>query len=326
MTEKLKGFNHPWHLAHQYELSKLPFVEWTWLIQHKRPYSPRSRGDFVKNWAIEYEEGKYDFALLHLDQQCIEEELLKRGKGLLYMELNERIKDIPKIVIMHGTPYYPEKFSMEYVVDKVKELVGENTMVVNSYKAAEQFGFGIPIVHGIDPNEWWDLPKEPRVVISVSPAGLDKYYDRDFTEAVISELEERGVTVCHIGVNWKPSDRSGNEWDNYRNFIGRSLIFLNLTKDSPMPRARTEAMLSGCCVLTTPWQDADTFIKDGENGFIIPRNPQSVADKVQWLMEHYDLAIKVGKAGKQTMIERFTVEAYQQKWKDLLEKVTGKKL
>lgn len=323
---KLKGFNHPWHIAHQYELSKLPFVDWSWLIQYKRPYSTRSRGDFVKEWVTHYEEGKYDFALLHLDQQCIEEELLLRGKGRLYVELNEVIKDIPKVVIMHGTPYYPEKFSKEQIVDKVKQLVGDNTMVVNSHEAEKQFGFGTAIIHGIDPNEWRDLPKEPRVVTMVSPAGLDKYYDRSFMEAIREELMDRGIFHCHITVDWKPSDRAGEEWDNYRDFLGRSLIYINPFKDSPMPRSRTEAMLSGCCVLTTPWQDADTFIEDGVNGFIIPRNPKWVADKVEYLLDHYDEAIKIGQAGKQTAIERFDPKRYQEDWRKILEKVTGKEI
>ena len=323
---KLKGFNHPWHLAHQYELSKLPFVDWDMLIQYKRPYSDKSRGDFVKNWVTHYEEGKYDFVLLHLDQQCIDEELLKRGKGSLYVELNEVIKDVPKIVIMHGTTYYPEKFSKEQVIDKIKALVGDNVMVVNSYQCAKDFGFGHPIIHGLDPNEWWDLPKEPRVITMVSPAGLDKYYDRSFMQAIIEELEERGIHHCHIPVDWKPSDRHGKEWDNYRDFIGRSLIYINPMKDSPMPRSRTEAMLSGCCVLTTPWQDADTFIKDGENGFIIPRNPKAVADRVEYLLAHYDEAVAIGQAGKKTALELFNQERYQADWKALLEKVTGKTL
>ena len=48
MAEKIKIFGHPWHLAHQYELSKIPFIEWSWLVQYKRPYSKQARGDFKR--------------------------------------------------------------------------------------------------------------------------------------------------------------------------------------------------------------------------------------------------------------------------------------
>lgn len=327
-TEKIKIFGHPWHLAHQYELSKIPFIDWSWLVQYKRPYSKFARGDFMKQWVTHYEEGKYDVAVLHLDQQCVEEELWQRGKGSLYRELNQVIKDIPKIVIMHGTTYYPEKFSRDQIVDRVKEIVGENTMVTNSIQCAKDFGFGTPIVHGLDPAEWLDLPKEPRVVTMISPGGLDKYYDRAFLEAIREELAERDIHHCHITVDWQARD-----WRDYAEFIGRSLIYINPCKDSPMPRARTEAMLSGCCVLTTPFQDAGDFIKHGENGFIIGdsslgigRDPKAVADMVEFLMANYKFAVGIGQKGKQTALERFSVGNYHKQWKNLLEKVTGKKI
>lgn len=328
-VKQLKVFGHPWHLAHQYELSKIPFLDWSWLVQYKRPYSVQARGDFMGGrWVTDYETGKYDVAILHLDQQCIEDQLWLRGKGSLYRELNEVIKDIPKVVIMHGTTYYPEKFSRDQIVERVKEIVGDNTMVTNSRQCAKDFGFGNPIIHGLDPAEWKDLPKEPRVVTMISPGGLDKYYDREFLDAIREELLERDIHHCHITVDWQARD-----WPDYVNFMGRSLIYINPCMDSPMPRARTEAMLSGACVLTTPWQDAGDFIKHGENGFIIgdantgvPRNPKAVADLVEFLLDNYSLAVKVGQKGKQTALELFSVANYHRQWKELLEKVTGKKI
>jgi hypothetical protein len=325
---KVRIFGHPWHLAHQYELAKIPFIEWSWLIQYKRPYSKAARGDFMKNWVPDYEPGEYDIALLHLDQQCVEDELWLRGKGSLYRELNEVIQDVPKIVIMHGTTYYPEKFSKEEVIERVKKIVGNNPMVTNSRQAAKDFGFGTPIIHGMDPKEWFDLPKEVRVVTMVSPGGLDKYYDRTFMEGIREELANRDIQHCHITVDWQSRD-----WEDYATFLGRSLIFLAPFKDSPMPRSRTEAMLSGCCILTTPWQDAGDFIKDGVNGYIIgdkatgvPRDPVAVADLIEKLMADYEGTVAMGQKAKATALEIFTVENYHRQWKELLEKVTQRKI
>jgi len=81
-----------------------------------------------------------------------------------------------------------------------------------------------------------------------------------------------------------------------------------------MPRARTEAMLSGCCVVTTPHQDADTFIEHGKNGFLIPREPQKVADLIEGLIMDYKTAIKVGQAGKETAKKLFTYDRYRKQW------------
>ena len=319
--KKFKIFDMPWHIGHQHEMLKFPFAEYDWLYQYRREYSDGPRGDITKmfNWVKDYQPGKYDVAILHLDQQCIEPDILEVGKGSVYRQLNEVIQDVPKIVIMHGTPYYPEKFtSPQELVDLVNNLVGDNYLVVNSHRALQQWGWqdnprARTIIHGMDANEWWDLPKEPRVVTMISPGGLPAYYDRSFLEYVKEGLQEEGVEHCHITV-----DFNARNFDEYRDFLGRSLIYFNPTKESPMPRARTEAMLSGCCVITTPYQDADTFIKNGENGFLIPRNPKAVVDLCLELLNDYSRAVKIGQAGKETAKQLFKMERYQEDWHNLL--------
>ena len=194
-------------------------------------------------------------------------------------------------------------------------------MITNSYRAAEQFGFGTAIWHGMDPNEWWDLKKEFKVATFISPGGLDKYYDRTFLEGIREELYLRDIQHCHISVDWKARD-----WDDYREFLGKTLIYINPTRESPMPRSRTEAMLSGACVLTTPHQDADMFIEDGVNGFIIPRNPIFVADLAEKLLNNYDQTVEIGQRGRETALKKFSFERYAEDWKRILQDVTGKKL
>lgn len=329
------------HLAHQYDMYRIPNVEWYWIVNHRRKYATGARGDMIKDLKIEvvphYEKGKYDLAILHLDQQCFDEGLWMRGKGSMYRELNEMIQDIPKIVIMHGTPYMPENdkfscditeenykdlgFSKEQIgmsselINRCKKAIGNNVMVVNSYRARQQWGFGNTIIHGMDPDDWKDLRKEPRVVTMINPAGLDAYYDRDFLAAVKDELLERDIYHCHITV-----DASFQNWDEYRNFLGRSLIYFNPTKESPMPRARTEALFSGCCVVTTGSQDADTFIENGVNGFIIERDAEKTADLIESLIYDYQKAVTIGQSGKKTAMEIFHKDRYIKDWENLISK------
>jgi len=68
----------------------------------------------------------------------------------------------------------------------------------------------------------------------------------------------------------------------------------------------------------------DTFIEDGKNGFIIPRNPKWVADKVEYLLNHYDEAIKIGQEGKKTAYETFSLERYHSEWEAVIKKVVDK--
>ena len=322
--QPIKIFNIPWHVAHQYELYKMPNTEWYHLLNPIRKWSsggkefrPKPANVFEVPY---YEPGKYDLALLHIDQQCVDETL---GKSRLYRELNEQIKDIPKIVINHGTPFWPECYTNEYIIMRMKQLLGTNHIVVNSHRAAEMWGpLGqsmTTIIHGLDPDEWFDLPKEPRVITTLSPAGLDRYYNRRLLTEVKDHLKQRGIPHAWVTVDWK-----ANDFTDYRNFIGRSLVYFNPTLESPMPRSSTEAMFSGACVLTLPNHDAENFIQSGVNGIHVPNNPVVIADLIEELMKNYKKCVEIGQAGKKTATEIFHKDRFQKDWLDLIHKVLNK--
>jgi len=202
---KLRLLDVPWHIGHQHEMLKFPFVEWSWLGQYRRGVDVAMRGecDSRVTWVPYYEPGKYDAAILHLDQDCVIPYELRARKGVVYRQMNEVIRDIPKIVIMHGAPYSPEALDRDDIIERVKAQVGDNYMVVNSHRAAEEWGWGKVIIHGMSANEWFDLPKEPRVVTVLSPRGMPAYYDRPFLADVRTALAGRDIMHCHIGVEWK---------------------------------------------------------------------------------------------------------------------------
>lgn len=334
MKDKIRIFGVTNHVGHQYEMLKLADhypVEFTYLENNVRrwsDHSARPRPDHLK-FATHYEPGKYDLAILHIDQQAADPAI---GKGQLYRQLNEVIQDIPKIVINHGTPMWDERFTEELVInggevidrkgkprimDGIKKIVGDNFMVVNSYHAVERWGWGYPLIHGMTPSEWWDLPKEPRSLVMVSPAGLDKYYNRQLLSALKGRVEELvGAFPIHIPVSYRPED-----WDDQRDVLGRSLLFIHQQFDSPMARSRTEAMLSGCCVLSSRHEDAEKFIENGVNGFLLPDNPLSYAELVYQLINFkYEEAVEIGQRGRATAMRYFNTTRYL---KDLWKVVEG---
>ena len=329
MSKKLKIFSHVNHVGNEYEVLKLAkkypvkfhYLEtnvrrWSRYSARPEPTTWLTPDEF--EWVTHYEPGKYDLAILRLDQQCADPLI---GKGQIYRQLNEVIQDIPKIVVNHGTPMWDERFTEDLVINGgtvqttrgpreiggIKRMVGDNFMIVNSYQSVERWGWGYPIIHGMDPEEWWDLPKEPRVVISLSPGGLDKYYNRSLLTAIKGAVKERsGLDLVHVTVNYLCKD-----WEDYRDFIGRSLIYVNPTKDSPMPRSRTEAMLSGCCILSSRYHGAEEFIEHGNNGFIVPDNPLSYAEAIHYLLNDcYKDAIQIGQRGKQKAQKLFSLDRF----------------
>lgn len=331
--KKLKVFGVPWHVGHQYELSKLPFIEsYDLLINPHRTWGEQSRPLPDKmNWVTHYEKGKYDLVILHVDQQSIYNPAQgdRIHKGKIYLEVREAIgDDCPIITINHMTPFH-DKYESPYVVDFIKTMTKGTHMVVNSFEARDQWGWGTPIIHGMDASEWYDLPKEPRAVTVLSPAGMEKAYRRIFLTTVRRILGEMGVPFVWVGV-----DKKFHNFEDYKKYLGSSLVFFMPTWQSPRPRARTEAMLSGACIVSTPYQDAGTFIKHGENGFLTSReeikdprvmdNPEATAKLIKRLvLDDPDEAIRIGQAGKQTAIELFNSDNFAKQWLEMLQKIGG---
>jgi glycosyltransferase involved in cell wall biosynthesis len=324
MSKTLRIFGVVNHIGNQYEMLKLMDkydVEFTYLENNVRRWSRHSNRPMHPKlkWATHYEPGKYDLAILHVDQQHVDPLI---GKGQLYRALDKIIQDIPKLVINHGTPMWDERYTEDlvinggdvlqadgkkHVLDGMKQLIGDNFMIVNSYESVDRWGWGYPLIHGMQADEWFDRPKEPRVVISLSPGGLDKYYNRTLLTAIKGAVHDKsGMSVIHITVNYEAQD-----WEDYRDFLGSSLIYINPTLDSPMPRSRTEAMLSGCCVLTSKYHGAGEFIEQGVNGFLMPDNPLSYAEAIHMLInEGYQEALAIGQRGKESAKKLFSLDRY----------------
>lgn len=330
------------HLSNQYEMLKLAKkypVKFHYLENNVRRwsrYSARPEPTTWLNedefeWVTHYEPGKYDLAILHVDQQHTDSRI---GKGWLYEDLNSIIQDIPKIVINHGTPMWDEYYTEDVVINGgtahtmkgpvhikgMKEKIGDNFMIVNSYQAVNRWGWGYPLIHGMDKDEYFDLPKEPRVILSLSPAGLDKYYNRELITAIKSSVKEKtGLDVMHIQVNIKFEE---DNFYQYRQYIGSGLINISPFRDSPMPRSRSEAMLSGACILTSKHHGADEFIEHGVDGFIVPDNPLSYATAILHLInDNYQEAVKIGQRGKAKAQKLFDITRYHGELYDLIVKV-----
>jgi len=328
MGKKLKVFKSPWHLAHDHDLMEAlsPIADFDLLINYTRRWEEKTR-PLPKNtkWVIDFKKGKYDFAILNIDQQCSNPNL---NKSKLTKQMKQAIKeiepDLPIVFINHGTPVYPENYNdgtkdnnyiSETLKKEIMEIVGTDEMVVNSHQSALDWGRGYPIIHGMGLDEWKNNPiKEPRVCTFISQAGIgDKYYNRSYLVAVMEELKENyGISLqwintagCFIAKNTK----------EYKDFLSRSLIYFNPTFASPMPRSRTEAMLSGCCVITTPQHGAGEFIKDGYDGFIVPHNnPVYTSKIIARLLNNYKIAYEVGQNGRKKAEELFNRDRYRRDW------------
>lgn len=310
--KKLKVFGYPWHVGHQYELAKL-FGEYHFLMNPYRTWGEKSR-PFPQNakWVTCFDpKENYDLVILHVDQTSIDP---NSSKNELFHDVEKATRGYPRVVINHMTPIH-DNYSEQEVIQRMRELVGEIPMICNSEEAQKQWGWGTAINHGLDPDEWLhDLPKEPRITIVLSGKGMDKAYKRDMAYKTLDLLEEKGIPVYWVGQNIATFPN----FQEYKEWLGKSAVFFFPAQDSPFPRARTEAMMSGCCIVTTPYHDIGKYIKDGENGFLV-KNPWDAANILfELVTTKYRDALKIGQKGRDTAIELLHIERWAKDWENFL--------
>lgn len=78
--------------------------------------------------------------------------------------------------------------------------------------------------------------------------------------------------------------------------------------EEPLSRMVLEGMISGLVVVATPTGGTVEILEDGENGLLFtPGDPEDLARRITHLIENPSLRRRLASAGRQTVIERFTV-------------------
>jgi hypothetical protein len=307
---RFKLFDMPWNKDEQYEMLAFPFAEWSWLIQYRVNHEyPRPEIEKMVRWVTHYEDGRYDAAILHLDLDFLDPLKKALSRRRVYEEMDSLIKTIPKIVIVHGARVATEAQGRE-----VRELIGENYAVVSDDAVAEQLGAGHVIAPGVISDDWYDLPKEPRVVTSrfrATPHGVA------LIESLRGALGARNIELCALGDDFAPKT-----WDEYRDFLGRSLIYF--APPACSDRGALEAMLSGCCVLT-PVLPGHPEARVGVSALacLVPGDTEGIADVVEELIADPERAIGPGRSAKAAVARRYDWTRYSQEWLKYLDAVVG---
>jgi glycosyltransferase involved in cell wall biosynthesis len=85
-----------------------------------------------------------------------------------------------------------------------------------------------------------------------------------------------------------------------------------------------EALSFGLPVVATHWRGIPDVVEDGVCGFLVPvRDPPSVAEKLELLIQDQVLRRSMGEQGRKRYLEHFTIDKYHQRLKAAFEEVTG---
>jgi len=312
----IRFLDHAWHLAHSYRLHALPATfayypvgtrQWD---QDIRPQPPNFRGEVT-----EPNPNDYDVILSHLDN-WVDRSLLRatpfRLMNLIGMEAGD---DAVRITIMHGTPDNEQnRRNIVRLLDNAPG--GPPFLVCNSRAAAEGWGLGPSrsraIIHGYDTAEFWSYKERIKLAATVCSAGD---MSRIYHGVPLLERVRQAVPVLWVGHN---GDREYfPTYVEYRDFLASLLVYVHPGQASPMPGARTEAMLSGCCVVTTSNNDAAQYIEHGVTGFLCDEAGDMI-ETIRMLLADPARAYRVGKAGREAARHFFDKDRFVADWLDLL--------
>lgn len=313
----LRILDTAWHLAHSYRLHALParFDYFQVGVRHWdeeiRPKPPNFGGEVA-----DPDPSTYDLFLSHLDNWCDRSEL--RGTPFRVMNaIASLAPHTPRVCIMHGTP--DDEINRQRIVrilDSSIGIGGSPFLVTNSQTAYEQWGLGPDrsraIIHGYDVDEF-DSSNERQIwAITVCSAGE---ISRTYHGVPMLERVRREVPVIWLGL--KGDLPYFTSYEEYRDFLAHSLIYVHTGQRSPMPGARTEAMLSGCCIVTTSNQDADQYIEHGVTGFLCD-TAMEMAETIKELLADPKRAYQVGKQGREVARACFHKDRFVDDWLALL--------
>jgi len=102
------------------------------------------------------------------------------------------------------------------------------------------------------------------------------------------------------------------------------VLLLPSVWQEPFSRAVLEGMISGLVVVATRTGGTPEVIVDGENGLLfMPNDPEDLAKKITQLAEDPEACNQIGYAGRQTILERFTMTKMMDEIESYLQSVAN---
>jgi len=318
MTLNLLDFScHP---GHQYELSKLSHsfyylrenLTYDWRVNTR----PQPYNCYFINTA---NPNDFDLIIAHNGRQVRQ---VKKWK-----ETGVLTKDIPLIYIFHFQP----SGGNDEIEDMAKKLEGYH-LVFNSYDSQKSWGMPNPsqrtIIHGFDQDEWHKWRGGINGVLTVAGRMGDRpqVTGYPFWKDVVTGLDCEKLVM---GSKWEKMRRwekkivkHSRDWDDLKETMASYDVYFSPTKESPFPRARSEAFVTGMPIVTTPDHNVNLYVSHGIDGFITDDEDEAV-DYINLLLSDKKLRKRFSKNAREKAREVLSIDRFLKEWNDLLDFVMG---
>lgn len=218
---------------------------------------------------------------------------------------------LPLVSLEHTLPM--QEWS-EGQLKKMRDMRGDLNVFISEY-SRQRWGWAeddaLVVHHGIDTNLFRPGDEARRRTHALSV--VNDWRNRDWCCGFNLWAEAtRGLPVRVLGDTPGLSQPAASPEvlaAEYRT----SLVFVNTSLVSPIPTALLEAMASGCGVVTTSNCMIGEVIRHGENG-LLADTPAYIRRCVERLLNRPAEAIALGRAARQTVLDRFSMGKFVAGW------------
>ncbi|MBI2504134.1 MAG: glycosyltransferase, partial [Candidatus Latescibacteria bacterium] len=227
---------------------------------------------------------------------------------------------VPRLFVMLnmiGTDSGKRGAQKQAYVESLKPLFREIDLAFISEKKRRDWGWEAPVVvSGIDPDLYGGYTGELDQVLRVGNMLVERDHMQGFSiqEAILGDQFPSAI----VGINpTLPQARPSASWEDLKEQYRRHRLLLNtLTEEHEdgYNLAMLEAMATGMPVVSTPNSSAP--VADGENGFISGDLGQ-LRERIRQLLADVELARQLGQRARQTVVERFNIEACATGWNEV---------
>jgi len=279
------------------------------------------QSDGVKNW-------NNDYAPLPDNHYILPRETLYKGLsfdmilshskfGQFQMsELINKNLGLPIISLEHTVP--TPNLKQEWL-DEIKNMTGDIDVFISEYSKGvwELNTDEYEIVHHSVDTEIFkprSVEKKP-YVLSVVNDFINRDYCCNYSGWVrITE----GLDTRIVGDNGEIGSPADSV-DDLVNEYNSAQVFLNTSTFSPIPSVVLEAMACGSAVVSTATCMIPEIIEHGVNG-MISNDESELRSYIEQLLSDKDLREKIGKAARETILNKFTEESFLNNWNKIFAK------
>lgn len=318
-NEPLNILSWPTHERYQSNLAKTGHNFYLW------------QGMGIKPWKEEYAPVPENHILLNpskLDRQIppyVDIDLVlsqnKFGQYQIAVEVAKQL-DCPMISLEHTLPMREwtkaQLVQMRYMKGKINLFISEYSRGMWGWSERE----AEIIHHGIDTELFKPgLPKEPRV-LSVVNDWVNRDWCCGFSIWQAMTGYPNSTLPLQVIGDTPGLSKPAESIEHLVSEYSRSLIFVNTSTVSPIPTSLLEAMSCECAVVTTNNCMIPEIITHGENG-LMTNDPREMRECVDFLLTHPEEAARLGKNARETVVTRFSLDAFVNGWNDIFRRAVA---